>query len=140
VQYRRGPAVVDTMVFSWSLSALRSQLYAAHIQGRPLVLAAQSAAELWASALIGGWGETRRRELDERLSLVRIAGVTRSIARVYASLKADCRAVGHPLHDKIHDGDRWIAATAVRYSIPLVSHDGVFKDVPGLDLITELEE
>jgi predicted nucleic acid-binding protein len=139
VEYGRGPVVVDTMVFSWSLSSMRSHLYAPHIQGRALVLAAQTAAELWASALIGGWGESRRRELDERISRVRVAGATRAIANVYAQLKASCRAIGHPLHEKIHDGDRWIAATAVRYSIPLVSHDGVFKDVPGLELITELE-
>jgi hypothetical protein len=40
----------------------------------------------------------------------------------------------------VHDGYRWIAATAKRYAIPLVSHDGIFRNAPGLDLITELED
>jgi predicted nucleic acid-binding protein len=35
----------------------------------------------------------------------------------------------------LHDGDRSIAATAVRLGVPLVSHDGIFADVPGLELI-----
>lgn len=60
------------------------------------------------------------------------------LATVQAELKFNCRQAGHPLFQKIHDSDRWIAATAVRFGLPLVAHDGIFKDVPGLVLITEL--
>jgi predicted nucleic acid-binding protein len=58
---------------------------------------------------------------------------------VHAGLKDQCLRNGHALGQKVHDGDRWIAATAVRYGIPLVSHDQIFKGVPDLELLTELE-
>jgi tRNA(fMet)-specific endonuclease VapC len=35
-----------------------------------------------------------------------------------------------------HNADRWIAATAIRLGIPLVSNDGIFHDAPGLELET----
>jgi predicted nucleic acid-binding protein len=53
-------------------------------------------------------------------------------------MRAACRKIGHPLHQKVHDGDRWIAATAVHLSLPIVSHDTIFLGVPGLDLLTAL--
>jgi predicted nucleic acid-binding protein len=53
-----------------------------------------------------------------------------------AELRFRCHQAGHALSDKLHDGDRWIAATALRLQIPLVSHDGVFGGTPGLELIT----
>jgi predicted nucleic acid-binding protein len=40
------------------------------------------------------------------------------------------------LAQREHDADRWIAATALRLDIPLVSNDGNFTDVPGLILET----
>ncbi|HVF03821.1 MAG TPA: hypothetical protein VNA20_03185, partial [Frankiaceae bacterium] len=55
-----------------------------------------------------------------------------------ARLRAECRKLGHAIADNSHTGDLWIAATAVRYNIPLVAHDGIFNDVPKLQLITEL--
>jgi predicted nucleic acid-binding protein len=35
-----------------------------------------------------------------------------------------------------HDADRWIAATAIRLGIPLISNDGIFADAPGLTVET----
>ncbi len=46
---------------------------------------------------------------------------------------------GHPLAQSPRDADRWIAATAIRLGLPLVSHDAVFRDAPGLNLETALE-
>jgi predicted nucleic acid-binding protein len=40
--------------------------------------------------------------------------------------------MGHALSQREHDADRWIAATAIRLGIPLVSNDGVFAHAPGL--------
>ncbi len=41
---------------------------------------------------------------------------------------------GHALSQRDHDADRWIAATAIRLGIPLISNDGVFENAPGLQL------
>jgi predicted nucleic acid-binding protein len=42
--------------------------------------------------------------------------------------------IGHALGQREHDADRWIAATALRLGIPLVSHDRVFENTPELQL------
>ena len=54
----------------------------------------------------------------------------------YASLRAECFAAGHGLAEKSKEDDRWIAATARFVDVPLVSHDGVFVDAPGIELLT----
>lgn len=41
---------------------------------------------------------------------------------MYARLRADCEARGHALAQREHNADRWIAATALRLSVPLVSN------------------
>jgi predicted nucleic acid-binding protein len=131
------------MVFSWSLAAPAtdvSRSYARHLVGRTLVLAAQTVAELRYGARARSWGESRRTALEERIGRLRVAGVDNLLTTVYADLKDQCVRAGHALGQKLPDGDRWVAATAIRYGVPLVSHDGIFRGAPGLRLITELEE
>jgi predicted nucleic acid-binding protein len=53
----------------------------------------------------------------------------------YAHLTARCKAAGHGLGDKAHTGDRWIAASAITLGRPLLTLDGVFRNVPDLDLL-----
>jgi len=53
-----------------------------------------------------------------------------------AELRARCEQAGHALGQKAHEADRWIAATAIRLGVELVSDDAVFRDVPGLTVIT----
>jgi predicted nucleic acid-binding protein len=55
---------------------------------------------------------------------------------VYAELRPDCDAAGHALAQTATTADPWIAATAIRLGIPLVSNDGIFRGVPGLQLET----
>ena len=50
----------------------------------------------------------------------------------YVALRVRCEQAGHALAQSHHDADRWIAATAIRLGVPLVSHDAVFKGAPGL--------
>ena len=47
-------------------------------------------------------------------------------------LRFDCERIGHALGQRDHDADRWIAATALRLGVPLVSNDQIFENVPGL--------
>ena len=55
-----------------------------------------------------------------------------------AQLRNECRKIGHALNQRHHNADLWIAAAAIRWSLPLVAHDAVFMGCPGLDLRTEL--
>ncbi len=49
-----------------------------------------------------------------------------------AELRATCLAAGHALGQKVHEADRWIAATAMTLGVELISSDAVFAKVPGL--------
>ena len=136
------PVVVDTMVFSWCLVAQPSDVgrrYAPHLVGRALVLAAQTVAELRYGVRGKSWGAKRQAALEMRIARLRVAGVDDRLTMTYAELKDRCVRAGHALGQKLHDGDRWIAATAIRYGIPLISDDGIFCNTPGLQLITELK-
>lgn len=120
---RRAGVIVDTMVISWLFDERLNPLaddYRALIGEVPVLLAFQTVMELRYGAPRAGWGELRRRRLERRV----------------AELRQACRRIGHPLSSKIHDGDRWIAAAAIRLGLPLVSHDAVFKAAPQLLLLT----
>lgn len=46
----------------------------------------------------------------------------------FAKLTAECKRMGHALHDKVHTGDRWIAACAIAKDIELLAGDGIFQN------------
>ena len=41
---------------------------------------------------------------------------------------------GHPLHDRSHANDLWVAASAIHIGAPLLTADNVFEDAPGVTL------
>jgi predicted nucleic acid-binding protein len=132
--------VVDTMVISWLFDDRPNPLadrYRGRIGAAPVLLAFQTVMELRFGAMRARWGELRYRRLDRRISDLTVVQPDDEMITMCAQLRTRCQQSGHALADKVHDGDRWIAATAVRLACPLVSHDGVFKDVPGLQLVTE---
>jgi len=59
------------------------------------------------------------------------------LVNAYVDLRHDCITSGHPLGQRHHEADRWIAATARWLRLPLITHDDVFDDTPGLSIITE---
>lgn len=130
----RGPVVVDTDVFSARLvpnSSLAGQ-FEATLAGRIEVISFQTAAEVRYGAELRGWGGPRLARMEATLGGVRIEYPGPDLVRTYAELRAACQRAGHALCQREHDADRWIAATAVRLGLPLVSNDGVFQNAPGL--------
>jgi len=55
--------------------------------------------------------------------LVPTSRLAERYAPICAQLRADCAAIGHALAQREHNADRWIAATAIRLEIPLVSNE-----------------
>lgn len=132
--------VVDTMVVSWLLDERPSPIaerYRRLIGMEPVVLAFQTVMELRFGALRADWGDLRRRRLERRIAEFAVVQPDDQMITACAELRMRCRQAGHALGDKVHDGDRWIAATAIRLEIPLVSHDRTFTDAPGLRVITD---
>ena len=105
---------------------LRNQ-YEPHMQGQILALSFQSVAELWSWAEENHWGAKQRDELTVFLHKFLVIGYDAELAQEWARITAHCRRIGR----RLESGDAWIAATAVRYKIPLLSHDG---DHVGLNL------
>ncbi|WP_395154853.1 PIN domain-containing protein [Ilumatobacter sp.] len=134
----RGPVVVDTDVFSARLIAnsLLGRRYEPMLAGRGEVISFQTAAELRYGALLRGWGPTRLAALERAIDGVEVVHSGDELIAIYSRLRVACTEAGHALHQREHDADRWIAATAIRLGIPLVSNDGVFHKAPGLTLET----
>ncbi|HUR18163.1 MAG TPA: PIN domain-containing protein [Acidimicrobiales bacterium] len=133
---QRGPVVIDTNVFGADLvpgSPLTAR-YEPIIVGRPVVISFQTVAELHFGALRRNWGETRMRRLEARVREAEVVYPGPELVVVYAQLRVECERIGHGLSQRDHDADRWVAATALRLRVPLVSNDHIFRDVPGLDL------
>jgi predicted nucleic acid-binding protein len=133
VRGRRGPIVIDTDVFGAELG--RSPLVALYepiIVGRPAFISFQTAAELRYGALRRRWGEKRMRDLETKIAAAVTVHTGPELILIYAQLRADCEHLGHALGQREHDADRWVAATALRLGLPLVSNDGIFDNVPGL--------
>lgn len=134
----RGSVVVDTDVFSARLipNSLLAQRYEPVLTGRNEFASFQTVAEVRYGAQLRRWGTARLRRLETAIARVEVVHSGDDLVREYAALRVACERAGHALHQRDHDADRWIAATAIRLGIPLVSNDGVFKDTPGLEWIT----
>jgi predicted nucleic acid-binding protein len=110
--------------------------YDPFLVGRPWVISFQTVAELHYGALKRNWGVRRVRELNRRIEAAEVVYPGPDLVSLYAELRARCERIGHALGQRDHDADRWIAATAIRLRVPLVSDDGIFRAVPGLTLET----
>jgi len=132
----RGPIVIDTDVFSADLvpGSRLAERYAPIIGGRPALISFQTAAELRYGALRRGWGAARMLKLDGKIQRAEVVHTGPELVLVCAQLRADCEAAGHALAQREHNADRWIAATAIRLGVPLVSDDRIFRGVPDLAL------
>ena len=100
-------------------------------------MAPQTVAEARYGALSAGWGTTRLERLSRLIARARVLPVDIDTIETVAQLRNDCREIGHGLHQRNHNADLWIAATAIRWSIPLVAHDSIFTGCPRLELRTE---
>ena len=73
-------------------------------------------------------------KLDAKILRAEVVHTGPDLVLVCAQLRADCEAAGHALAQREHNADRWIAATAIRLEVPLVSNDTIFRGVPRLRL------
>lgn len=130
--------VVDTGVFSASLSRRRRAQFETHVQrlaGQQVFLATVTVSELRYGALVAHWGEARRHRLEQSIQAATVIPVSDQLLSTVAALRYECRLAGHSLHDPSHANDLWIAASAIHIEAPLLTADRVFEDAPGLALL-----
>lgn len=99
-------------------------------------------AELRFGARKADWGQQRLARMENRLRQAKTIWPNdeTSLLEAYVQLRSWCVQAGHGLGQKDHEADRWIAATAKWLDVPLVAHDGIFRGVESLDLMTLLPD
>ena len=126
---------VDTDVVSYLFKKdTRAIAYRPHLAGKIPVLAAQTKAELELWTLERNWGTQRRQKLAEHLRDFVVAPFDEDLCRLWAVVTDGARRQGVA----ISCADAWVAATALFYGVPLVTHNAKdYAGVPGLVVITE---
>mgnify|MGYP001817369524 CR=1 FL=1 len=127
--------IVDTDVVSFLLKGdTRAQLYRPHLQDKTLALSFMTVAELYQWAYVRNWGERKLTRLEEKLHRYVIVPSDNELCKQWASICVQRKRLGRPISVQ----DAWIAATALRHSCPLVTHNGDdFSDIAGLEVISE---
>ena len=129
--------VVDTDVVSFLFKGdTRAAIYQLHLDGRLQIIAAQTRAELERWALARNWGERRRAELRSYLKDFFFAEADETVCLRWAEAQDNAQRKGRP----ISCADAWIAATALAFAVPLVTHNpDDFRQIQGLTVISEKE-
>ena len=132
-----GIIIVDTDVVSFLFKGdTRAALYQPHVDGRIAVIAAQTRAELELWTLERNWGARRKNELRRYLNNFVLTPPDESVCLRWAEVMDNARRTGRP----ISTADAWVAATALAFAVPLVTHnEDDFSGVPGLTMISEKE-
>lgn len=79
-------------------------------------------------------GQAKVTELERAIARTGVIPYDMALCQIYAELRASLMKAGKP----IGDNDLWIAATAIRHSIPLISHNRKhYDEIPGLVLESE---
>jgi tRNA(fMet)-specific endonuclease VapC len=126
--------VVDTDVVSLIFkSHPTGVLYEADLAGCTLLISFMTLAELDRWAIQSKWGAARREWLRLYLDRFVLLPYSRRLCSMWAEVTVAAQARGR----RIDCADAWIAATALRYDVPLVTHNrDDYLGVPGLKLIS----
>lgn len=130
-------AVLDTDATSWLLDPRplpQAENIRSFLGGRARVVSFVTVTELRYGALRAGWGQLRLRGLDRSLGDLEVIQTNESLVAACAELRNEAARIGHPLGQKVHDADRWVATTALVLGLELAAGDGVFEGLHGFDL------
>jgi predicted nucleic acid-binding protein len=112
----------------------RAKVYAPHVKGKRPAISFITLGELRFWGHKRKWSKKRWDDLAARLRSVIIVPYDDAVCDVYAELKAELSAAGHC----VENNDLWIAACAVRHSLPLITNNrSHFEKIPRLSIISE---
>ena len=98
------------------------------------MLAAQTRAELERWMLLRDWGKRRCAALREYLRAFVFVSADEAICLQWAKIQDQARRAGRP----VSCADAWIAATALAFEVPLVTHNpDDFQLIPEPIILTE---
>lgn len=127
--------LLDTNIVSFLFKGdSRAGLYTGHLQGQQLAISFMTVAELYQWAAVRRWSAYRISQLERTLrENYAILAFDIALCQLWGQVRARRRAKGKPISPE----DAWIAATALHYNIPLVTHNPTdFEEITGLKIIT----
>lgn len=131
--------LLDTDVFSFLIreNDSRGAAYEKYILGKLTAITLISLGELRFWMLRRHWNERRVEALASRLATVLVIPLDRETCDAYAAIKHEAK--NEDGSDRVvADNDLWIAASARRHGVPLLSHNRRhFENLPGIVLISE---
>lgn len=130
--------LLDTDVFSYLLKRVdaRGDPYRQHVRDKTVAVSFITVGELLSGAEKRGWGHAKVQQLEARLRSVVVVPFDLQVCREYAKLGALKTPEGSPRN--MAANDRWIAACAIRHSLPLITNNRKhFEGVDRLTIITE---
>jgi tRNA(fMet)-specific endonuclease VapC len=125
--------LLDTNIVSYLMrSDPLARVYRPHLANHSLAISFMTLAELYEGAFRRNWGVDKRRYLDEIHRLFVVIPPDRNLCARWGEVRW-MRG-----RQPISGEDAWVAATAIEYGCPLVTHNARdFHDIPGLTVITE---
>ena len=129
------PVVLDTDVVSFLFkNDSRAQSYLPHLNDQQWLISFMTEAELEQWALLSRWHAKRIDWLRVFLARFGIVPSSHDLVIKWAEVMVAARRAGR----RLETADAWIAATAVLYEAPLITHNANdYLGVPGLRVITE---
>lgn len=127
--------LLDTNIVSYLFKRdSRMTRYAPHLEGRELAIAMMTVAELLQWASIHNWEARRLHQLEQAFGRYTVLPIDLDVCRQWADTRAMRSKAGLPISPQ----DAWIAASALRYRLALITHNADdFQHIRGLTVITE---
>jgi predicted nucleic acid-binding protein len=127
--------IVDTNIVSFYFRRdSRMKLYQSTLEGKVQVIAFVTLAEIYKWPIERDFSDDRRTALLKHLRSYVVLPFDDALARRWAMMSVNLKREGKG----ISDADGWIAATALRYNLPLVTHNRRhFEHIPDLTIISE---
>jgi predicted nucleic acid-binding protein len=124
--------LLDTNVVSYLFKGdTRATAYGPLLQGQRLAISFMTVAELFEWAATRKWGRMRLRRMEQALADYVIIPVDVELCRRWGTLRAQLQGTGQTIAPQ----DAWIAATALRHGLPLITHNpSDFRHITGLDV------
>ena len=129
--------LVDTDIVSFFYKKdTRAKAYEQHLAGQRVFISFITVAELYRWPFERNWSELKKQDLMQYLKNYTILPYDDALAWTWAELVGrTCRNRPIALHDS------WIAATALRHELAIVTHNRKhFENIPGLTVVTENRE
>ncbi len=125
--------VLDTNVVSYLMKGhTLAEQYRQHLEGNTLAISFMTVGEMFEGAFRKNWSENNVNKLRETLKSYLVIPYSPGICETYGRIRTERR------HQPIAVDDAMIAATALAYGCPLVTHNARdFEGISGLVVITE---